>query len=499
VSAVETIASIVTENLDIWTNAIERKSSAGRGRVQKLSLYGIEKLRALILELAVRGKLVPQDANDGSATELLKHIKAERKRLVATGEIREAREFKNQSSVNPYRIPENWLWVQVSEVGHDWGQTTPSSNFTYIDVGSIDQRLGRVHDPAVLDSSSAPSRARKRVREGTVIYSTIRPYLLNVAIISQSFDPEPIASTAFAIVHPFDGVASAYVYHYLRSPPFVAYVEGCQTGIAYPAINDKQFFSAPFPLPPEGEQRRIVAKLDELMALCDALELETYEAIEAHELLVENLLATLTSSQDAQELAENWTRLETHFDTLFSTEVSIDQLKQTILQLAVMGKLVPQGPNDEPALELLKEIEIRRKRLYAEKQIPKPKAIPSIEEIALPFSVPKSWSWSTLGELCYQVSDGPHFSPHYVEPDQGVPFLSTRNVRVGAFDLSTIKYVSRSDHEEFCKRIRPEKDDILYTKGGTTGIAKVNDLDFEFSVWVHLAVLRIEKERLFPS
>lgn len=103
-----------------------------------------------------------------------------------------------------------------------------------------------------------------------------------------------------------------------------------------------------------------------------------------------------------------------------------------------------------------------------------------------------------LGNLCYQVSDGPHFSPSYVSKDEGVPFLSTRNVRIGGFDLSSLKYVSKQDHQEFCKRIRPEKGDIIYTKGGTTGIAKVNDLDFEFSVWVHLAVLRIAKENVAP-
>jgi type I restriction enzyme, S subunit len=103
-----------------------------------------------------------------------------------------------------------------------------------------------------------------------------------------------------------------------------------------------------------------------------------------------------------------------------------------------------------------------------------------------------------LGKLCYQVSDGPHHSPRYVTSETGVPFLSTRNVRADRFDLSDLKYVSKEDHERFCQRIRPEPEDILYTKGGTTGIARVNDLDFEFSVWVHVAVLRIAKKFLVP-
>jgi hypothetical protein len=108
-----------------------------------------------------------------------------------------------------------------------------------------------------------------------------------------------------------------------------------------------------FPLPPLAEQHRIVAKVDELMALCDRLEAEQADAGAAHARLVATLLGTLTQSADAAELAANWQRLAEHFDTLFTTESSLDALKQTILQLAVMGKLVPQDPNDEPASELL--------------------------------------------------------------------------------------------------------------------------------------------------
>ena len=121
----------------------------------------------------------------------------------------------------------------------------------------------------------------------------------------------------------------------------------------------------PFPLP-LAEQHRIVAKVDELMALCDRLEAEQADAGAAHARLVATLLGTLTQSTDAAELAANWQRLAEHFDTLFTTEASLDALKQTILQLAVMGKLVPQDPNDEPASELLKRIAKERARLEAD-------------------------------------------------------------------------------------------------------------------------------------
>jgi type I restriction enzyme, S subunit len=108
--------------------------------------------------------------------------------------------------------------------------------------------------------------------------------------------------------------------------------------------------------------------------------------------------------------------------------------------------------------------------------------------------VPEAWELATLGELCRKVTDGPHFSPKYVSRQEGIPFLSARNLTEDAWSLDDAKYVSKADHEEFCKRARPELNDVLYTKGGTTGVARVNDLAFEFSVWVHIALLKIKPE-----
>ena len=105
----------------------------------------------------------------------------------------------------------------------------------------------------------------------------------------------------------------------------------------------------------------------------------------------------------------------------------------------------------------------------------------------------RSWKWTKLGNLCYKVADGPHYSPKYVSKEEGFPFLSARNIKINRFKLDSVKYVSFEDHLEFSKRVKPEKGDILYTKGGTTGVALVNDLEFDFSVWVHLAVLQIAK------
>ncbi|MBE3884931.1 hypothetical protein HJ157_00440 [Vibrio parahaemolyticus] len=194
---------------------------------------------------------------------------------------------------------------------------------------------------------------------------------------------------------------------------------------------------------------------------------------------------------------QNWARISEHFDTLFTTEESIDQLKQTILQLAVMGKLVPQDPSDEPAAKLLERIAEEKASLIKEKAIRKPKKMKDWVELDRPFDLEDGAEWVRLGDLCFTVADGPHFSPQYVEKNEGVPFLSTRNISTSNIDMESAKYVSHEDHEEFCKRVKEKKGDVLYTKGGTTGIAKVNDLDVEFSVWVHLAVLQIPNNKLF--
>ncbi|NQW51428.1 MAG: restriction endonuclease subunit S, partial [Rhodospirillales bacterium] len=226
----------------------------------------IGRLRRFLLDLAVRGKLVPQDPKDEPASELLKRIAAEKARLVKAGEIRKPKSLPNVEEP-PFNLPQNWRWTPIREVTSDRGQKVPQSTFTYIDVTALDKEAGVVADPKVLEASEAPSRARKITYKGDVIYSCVRPYLLNVAVIETDFDPQPIASTAFAILNGHGLVMPRYLWIVLRSPFMVECVEKNQRGQAYPAINDADFAVLPFPLPPLAEQHPIVAKVDELMAL----------------------------------------------------------------------------------------------------------------------------------------------------------------------------------------------------------------------------------------
>lgn len=459
------VEKLIVDHMETWTSALQTRSTAGRGSSGKIDLYGIKKLRELILELAVRGKLVPQDPNDEPASELLKRIAAEKAELVKQGKIKKQKPLPEISEEEkPFELPEGWEWVRISEIGHDWGQKTPDKDFTYIDVGSINKEYGIIEELSILSAKDAPSRARKIVQQGTIIYSTVRPYLLNIAIIENEILPEPIASTAFAIIHPYTAMDANFIYYYLRSPVFVCYVENCQTGVAYPAINDKQFFSGITPVPPSLEQVRIANKIKELMSLCDQLEQQSLTSLDAHQQLVETLLGTLTDSQTAEELAENWARISEYFDTLFTTEASVDALKQTILQLAVMGKLVPQDPNDEPASELLKRIAQEKAQLVKEGKIKKQKPLPPISDEEKPFELPEGWEWCLFEDIIdiqSGITKGRNLSNRTLVK---VPYLRVANVQRGYLDLTEIKQIEIPIEEK--EKYQVVKGDLLITEGG---------------------------------
>lgn len=466
------VEKLIVDHMETWTSALQTRSTAGRGSSGKIDLYGIKKLRELILELAVRGKLVPQDPNDEPASELLKRIAAEKAELVKQGKIKKQKPLPEISEEEkPFELPEGWEWVRISAIGHDWGQKTPDKDFTYIDVGSINKEYGIIEEPSILSAKDAPSRARKIVQQGTIIYSTVRPYLLNIAIIENEILPEPIASTAFAIIHPYTAMDANFIYYYLRSPVFVCYVENCQTGVAYPAINDKQFFSGITPVPPSLEQVRIANKIKELMSLCDQLEQQSLTSLDAHQQLVETLLGTLTDSQNAEELAENWARISEHFDTLFTTEASVDALKQTILQLAVMGKLVPQDPNDEPASELLKRIAQEKAQLVKDGKIKKQKPLPPISDEEKPFELPDGWEWCRIVDLAIV---GTGATPSRDEPNywkNGVINWVTSGETCLPFIQNTTEHITQKAVDETNVSIYPPGTLIIamYGQGKTRG------------------------------
>ncbi|HCL3645010.1 TPA: restriction endonuclease subunit S [Pseudomonas aeruginosa] len=393
---------------------------------------GIKKLRELILTLAMQGKLVPQDPNEQPASDLLQEIEAEKQRLVKEGQIKKPKPLPPVAEEEkPYALPQGWEWVRLRDICHDWGQRVPNSRFTYIDVSAIDNKSGRIAEAQIIGASDAPSRARKIVHPGDVVYSTVRPYLLNVAIIEREYEPEPIASTAFAVLHSYNGVLNRFVFRYLRSPIFISYVERTQKGVAYPAINDGDFFSGLFPLPPSDEQHRIVAKIDELMTRCDELEkLRTAQQgarLTVHAAAIKQLLNIAEPGQ--QQRAQTF--LAEHFGELYTVKENVAELRKAILQLAVMGKLVPQNPDDQPARELLKEIEAEKQRLVKEGKIKKPKPLPLVAEEEKPYALPKGWEWARLGEIGVWKSGSTPNRSNLAFYNGNIPWVKSGEVKQG--------------------------------------------------------------------
>lgn len=242
----------------------------------------VELLRGGVATWAIRGLFV----GEGVRGEAHPCIEAGRREVMQRSEALRipasdlrAMQSPEPNEPRPNWLPESWSWVTLGSIGHTWGQTVPRREFTYIDVSSVDGRSGRITQRAKLVSpSEAPSRARKVVRPGDVIYSTVRPYLRNVAVVPEGLRPEPIASTAFAVLHPVPGVLAEYLHLYLRTPFFNELVRRLMVGAAYPAIGEKVFRSCPAPIPPTAEQERIVRivrSIDEhLVSLEDCLDRE---------------------------------------------------------------------------------------------------------------------------------------------------------------------------------------------------------------------------------
>ena len=257
-------------------------------------------------------------------------------------------------------------------------------------------------------------------------------------------------------------------------------------------LNKGKWEAIPIPLPPLAEQHRIVAKVDELMALCDQLEQQTEASLGAHQTLVETLLSALTSAADHAQFVSAWQRIAGHFDTLFTTEESIAQLKQTILQLAVMGKLVPQDPNDEPASELLKKIAAEKARLVKEGKVRKEKPLPPIADEEKPFALPSMWVWTRLGELSWKITDGEHISPK--KTDRGVPLLSAKDVTSQGILYENPQYVTDEDAVRFRQRCNPEPGDILICSRGTIGRCAIVESDQIFCLMGSVILVKTSHE-----
>jgi type I restriction enzyme S subunit len=468
------INKLITDNIDVWTSAIKKRNSQGRGASKKIELIGVKKLRELILELAVRGKLVPQDVSDEPASVLLEKIVKEKEQLIADKKIKKQKSLPAiTEEEKPFELSSGWEWCKFGEISHlitDGAHHTPK----YIDAGvpflSVkDMSSGRLSftDTRFISKEQHDELSKRcPPTKGDLLLTKIGT--TGVPIIIDTDIEFSIFVSVALIKFPIDKINGQYLSLLIKSPLVKKQSNEGTEGVGNKNLVLRKIAIFNLAIPPLAEQHRIVAKVDELMALCDQLEQQTEQSLAAHQTLVEVLLAALTSCDSADDFQTSWQRIAEHFDVLFTTELSIEQLKQTILQLAVMGKLVPQNPSDEPASILLKKIAEEKAQLIADKKIKKQKPLTAITDEEKPFELPKGWEWVKLGEVSLLKGGFAYKSTAFVDKSEH-QVVRMGNIRPDKFRLNEKTVFIKADLASSTQEYEIVSGDILLTMTGTKG------------------------------
>jgi len=434
---------------------------------------GIKKLRELILELAVRGKLVAQDPSDEPASELLKRIAKEKVRLVAEGKIKKQKALAEVGEEEKlFELPSGWEWQRLdgispmSLVDGDWIESKdqdPSGGIRLLQLADIGVNEFKDKSDRFVNAETFKRLNCTALEAGDILIARL-PSPIGRACIFPGLSCKAITVVDVAVLRPLSTFCSGYVVNAINSICFREQVEAYGKGATRFRIATGHLKTLLIPMPPLAEQHRIVAKVDELMALCDRLEAQQADAESAHAQLVQALLDSLTQASDATEFAANWQRLAEHFHTLFTTEPSIDALKQTLLQLAVMGKLVPQDPGDEPASALVKRIQAEKQRYLAVSKARKQKDLATDSRPEPPFEALAGWEWQTIDDVLHVtggVTLGRKLGGRKL---LSKPYLRVANVQRGHLEMDHIKEVEVPEDE--VEKYLLRSGDLLITEGG---------------------------------
>ena len=365
-----------------------------------------DQLRKSILQQAIQGKLVPQDPNDEPASVLLERIQEEKVRLVEEKKIKKEKnpsiifrgednsyyekftlsgEVKCIDEEIPFEIPNGWEWARGTTLFLPMESTKPKGeNFTYIDLDAVNNKKNNIDNPKILKSINAPSRASRKLHTNDVLYSMVRPYLRNIALVDKKFS-NAIASTGFYVITPSIALHPHFLFHLMLSSYVTDGLNLFMKGENSPSINNSHIEDFLYPLPPLAEQQRIVEKIEELIP-----HIELYGKAQAElDLLNRNIK---------------------------------EQLKKSVLQYAIEGKLVPQDETEGTAEVLLEQIQAEKQKLYEENKLKKKdlehstifkdednkyyeKIGKNVTEIESDYSFPNSWAIARLSAICI-LTDG---------------------------------------------------------------------------------------------
>ena len=402
-----------------------------------------EQLKASILQYAIQGKLVEQRAEEGTGEELYQQIQAEKQRLIAEKKIKKEKPLAEITEDEiPFDIPESWKWVRLGDCT-GYSQTKPKISPKDItdDMWSLDLEDIQKESGAILTRTIASERKitgdKVLFYKGQVLYSKLRPYLKKILIAPNNgiCTPELVPFNTYLVY-------ANYIVYVLRSPHIDYVVNSVTYGVKMPRVGTETMVNLLIPLPPLSEQKRIVAKIEELLPLIGRYAV-AYEKLE-------------------------------QFNAKFP-----EDMKKSLLQYAIQGKLVEQRPEEGTAEELFARIQEEKQRLIAEKKIKKEKPLPEITEDEKPFDIPESWKWCRLSDII-NVRDGTHDSPKYVL--EGIPLVTSKNLSNGMIDYGNVKYITQEDADKINARSMVDDDDILFAMIGSIGNPVLVKKDREFCI-----------------
>jgi len=440
---------------------------------------GIKELRGLILKLAMMGKLVPQDANDQPASELLKEIQSEKKKLLAEGKIKKQKPLpKIKPEETPYELPDGWIWCQLSNTGliNPKNKLEDTMNVGFVPMPRIQAKYGEIH--------TFETRIWKDIKKG---YTHFGNNDIGLAKITPCFEngkscvfknlPNGFGAgtTELHIYRNYKTIAfyPYFLLAYFKNPAFIENGKNKMTGSAGQKRVPRTYFSeAPVPLPPLNEQKRIVEKINELMSRCDEMERLKKEQQDKRRKISVAALHQLAESKDKNSFNSAFNFITNNFSSLYSVKENVENLKKAILQLAMMGKLVPQNPTDQPASELLKEIQSEKKKLLAEGKIRKQKPLPKIKPEEIPYELPDGWVWCRLGNVFNTIS-GYSFNKNIERAYGEIPYLKVADMNLPNNELqitTSSRYINPTN--KMLKKLIPKNSIIFPKRGGAIATNK---------------------------
>ena len=435
---------------------------------------GVKRLRELILSLAVQGKLTDQRDSDEPASELLRKIAVEKKKLEKEGKIKKQKPLLPVGDdEKPYTLPKGWEWVRLGNVT-EYIQRGKSPNYVdKSDYPVISQKsiqwfgFNKNVVRFVSEDSISSYGAERFVRKGDMLWnSTGTGTIGRINIYRGELDEykRVVCDSHVTIVRPLL-ISCEYAILFLMSRYVQNFIEARASGTTNQIeLNTTLVVEQILPLPPLAEQQRIVERVNSLMARCDALEAIHKEQEHKRNSARAAAMHAITMPQGTTDLAlafsRNWGFLARNFEQLFTTKQDIAELRKTILQLAVMGKLTDQRDSDEPASELLKKIAVEKKTLEKVGKIKKQKPMPPVGDDEKPYTLPKGWEWVRLIGIATLIEYGTSRKTH--TNSTCVPVYRMGNIFNGELFNDSLKYIDHCSPE--LPRLFLKKFDILFNR-----------------------------------